>query len=71
MKIADLRDRLRAFGAKPCHEALVLRNWARALPLEAGRSRPQDFFPLELRNALPALAEELRGLARLRSEHAG
>lgn len=71
MKITDIRQRLRASGAKPGHEELVLRNWTRALPLDAGRSRPEDFFPLDLRKALPALAEELRGLVRLRSEHAG
>ena len=71
MKIDHLRQRLRALGAKPAHEALVLRNWTRALPLDAGRSRPEDFFPLELRNALPALAAEWQALARLRTEHAG
>jgi 23S rRNA (adenine2503-C2)-methyltransferase len=71
MKIADLRQRLRAHGAKPGHEELVLRNWTRALPLDDGRSRPENFFPLELRRALPALAEEWRALARLRAEHAG
>jgi len=71
MKIADLRQRLRAHGAKPGHEALVLRNWTRALPLDSGRSRPEDFFPLELRNALPALAKEWQALTRLRAEHAG
>ena len=71
MKIADLRQRLRAHGAKPGHEELVLRNWTRALPLDDGRSRPENFFPLELRLALPALAEEWRALARLRAEHAG
>jgi len=71
MKIADLRQRLRAHGARPGHEERVLRNWTRALPLDEGRSRPEDFFPLELRKALPALAEEWRALARLRAEHAG
>jgi 23S rRNA (adenine2503-C2)-methyltransferase len=71
MKLEHIRQRLRALGAKPAHEELVLRNWTRALPLDAGRSRPEDFFPLELRRALPALAEELGGLARLRSEHPG
>jgi 23S rRNA (adenine2503-C2)-methyltransferase len=71
MKIEHIRQRLRASGAKPGHEALVLRNWTRALPLDFGRSRPEDFFPLELRRALPALADELGGLARLRSEHPG
>jgi 23S rRNA (adenine2503-C2)-methyltransferase len=71
MKIEHIRQRLRAFGAKPGHEELVLRNWTRALPLDSGRSRPEDFFPLELRNALPALAKEWHALARLCAEHAG
>ncbi len=71
MKIEHLRQRLRAHGAKPGHEELVLRNWTRALPLDDGRSRPENFFPLDLRRALPALAEEWRALTRLRAEHAG
>ncbi len=70
-RIEHLRQRLRALGAKPGHEALVLRNWTRALPPDSGRSRPEDFFPLELRNTLPALARERQALARLRAEHAG
>ncbi len=71
MKIEHLRQRLRAHGAKPAHEALVLRNWTRALPLDSGRSRAEDFLPRELRQALPAIADDLCGLARLRSEHPG
>jgi 23S rRNA (adenine2503-C2)-methyltransferase len=71
MKIEHIRKRLRALDAKPAHEALVLRNWTRALPPDAGRSRAEDFLPRELRRALPALADELGGLARLRSEHPG
>ena len=71
MKIEHLRRRLRASGAKPAHEDLVLRNWTRALPLDAGRSRAEDFLPQPLRDALPGLAAELDGLARLRSEHPG
>lgn len=71
MTIARLRQRLRALGAKPGHETRILRNWTRALPLDAGRSRAEDCLPLALRAALPALAEELRGLARLRDERAG
>jgi 23S rRNA (adenine2503-C2)-methyltransferase len=71
MKIEHIRQRLRASGAKPAHAERVLRNWTRALPLDAGRSRPEDFFPLELRRALPVLAEALRGLVGLRSEHPG
>ncbi|HMM53981.1 MAG TPA: RNA methyltransferase [Candidatus Desulfobacillus sp.] len=71
MKIEHVRQRLRQLGAKPGHEALVLRNWSRALPLDAGRSRAENYLPLELRRGLPALADELAGLARLRSEHPG
>ena len=69
--IAALRQHLRALGAKPEHETRLLRNWTRALPLDAGRSRAEDFLPRALRAALPALDEALRGLVRLRSEHAG
>jgi 23S rRNA (adenine2503-C2)-methyltransferase len=71
MEIEHIRQRLRASGAKPEHEERVLRNWTRALPLEAGRSRAEDFLPLELRRDLPSLAVELGGLARLCTEHAG
>ena len=69
MRIEHIRQRLRAHGAKPCHEQRVLRLWAQALPQDSGRRRPEDFLPLEVRNALPALTAELESLARLRSEH--
>ena len=71
MRTEHIRQRLRAHGAKPCHEELVLRSWAQALPPGSGRSRAEHFLPLDVRNALPALAAELHGLVRLRSEHAG
>jgi 23S rRNA (adenine2503-C2)-methyltransferase len=71
MKIEDLRQRLRALGAKPPHEERVLRHWACALPPEAGRRRLDDFLPLALRQALPGLQEELAALARLQSAHVG
>ena len=71
MHIEHIRQRLRALSAKPGHEELILRNWTRALPLDSGRSRPENFLPLEVRTALPALAAEWQALARLRSEHAG
>ena len=49
------------------------RAWAQARALDSGarRHRPQDCLPLGVRNALPAIAAELEGLARLRSEHPG
>lgn len=70
MRIADIRRRLRALGAKPCHEERLLRRWTQALPLvDAGRLEHQP--PLAVCEALPALADELAGLATLHSEHAG
>ena len=71
MRIEHIRQRLRAHDAKPVHEYRVLRLWSQALPYDRGRNRPEDFFPAPLRAALPALAAELAGLARLRAEHPG
>jgi 23S rRNA (adenine2503-C2)-methyltransferase len=69
VKIQQLRDRLRAAGARPAHEQRILRLWANALSQDSGRRRPADFFPLSLRAALPGIETELQGLARLRSAH--
>ena len=69
MQIDALRHDLRALGAKPGHEALVLKNWTRALPLGAGRSRAEDFLPLALRAGLPEFAAGLAALARLHGRH--
>jgi 23S rRNA (adenine2503-C2)-methyltransferase len=71
MRIEHIRQRLRALGAKPGHEHHVFWVWTRALPLYSGRRRPEDYLPLAVRNALPALTEELEALVRLRSEHVG
>jgi len=56
MRIQDLRDRLRAHGAKPCHEARVLRVWTQALAPDAGRRRDEDYLPAAVRADWPALA---------------
>ena len=71
MRIEHLRQRLRALGANPRHEQRVLRLWSQALPQDAGKRRLEDFMPQTLRDALPALADELQALARLKSEHPG
>ena len=71
MRIDFIRQRLRAQGAKPCHEQRILRIWAQVLPTERGRSRPADFLPQAVRDAMPALLADLDGLARLRSQHPG
>ena len=73
MRIDQLRQKLSQFGAKPCHERRLLRAWLNARPLDSGtrRQRADDFLPLSLREALPALTDELNRLASIRSEHAG
>ncbi|WP_374403521.1 RNA methyltransferase [Niveibacterium sp.] len=71
MRIEDIRARLLALGAKPIHEQRLLRAWANAQPIDSGPHKAEDFLPLALRNALPALSADLAGLARLRSEHPG
>jgi 23S rRNA (adenine2503-C2)-methyltransferase len=69
--LGQIRQRLRDAGARPCHEAAVLRAWAHAIPLHNGSRAPEDFLPLSLRAALPAIAEELGALGRVHTQHAG
>ncbi len=69
MRIAQLRQRLRDFGAKLCHEDRLLRGWSQACSYDRKHSAAEAFFPAALRNELPAIEAELNGLARLRSEH--
>ncbi len=71
MRIEHIRQRLRAQGAKPCHEERVLQAWSRVQSVDTRRSRAEDFLPLAVRTALPMLTAELAGLARLRAEHPG
>ena len=54
MRLEQLRDRLAALGAKPCHARHVLRAWMQSLPLDSGPRAAADFHPLTLRTALPA-----------------
>ena len=71
MHLDDLRARLRALGAKPAHEARLLRAWLQGSSLDAGsrRQAAENYLPLALRQALPELGEQLAGLARVVSEH--
>ena len=71
MRIDQIRQTLRRAGAKPCHEERILRAWTRGLTLDCGSVAAEDFFPLSVRAALPALNTELAGLARVGSEHPG
>jgi 23S rRNA (adenine2503-C2)-methyltransferase len=49
----------------------VLRAWVQGRSLDTKRRRAEDFLPLAVRNELPGLFDELRGLARVHSEHPG
>ncbi len=69
MRIADIRSRLAAAGARPVHAERILRAWTQGHPLDHGPVAPEQFLPASLRADLPVLAAELDGLVRLRSEH--
>src|SRR3972149_6805789 len=69
MRIAQLRQRLRDLGAKPCHEDRLLRGWSQVCSYDRKHSAAEGFFPLALRKELPAIEAELNGLVRLRSEY--
>lgn len=68
-RVTQLRQRLRDFGAKPCHEDRLLRGWSQVGSYDRAHSAADEFFPLAMRNALPAIEAELNGLAQLRSEY--
>lgn len=71
MRIDHIRQRLRALGAKPCHEERVLRAWSRVRSLDKRHQKAEDFLPLAVREAMPGIGAELDALARLHSEHPG
>jgi len=71
MRIEEIRRQLRAAGAKTCHEERVLRGWTQCVGLDTRHRKAEDFLPLAVRNLLPTLDAQLKGLARLRSEHPG
>ncbi len=69
MRISHLRQRLHELGAKPCHEDRMLRGWSQVSSYDRAHSPAETFFPLALRNELPAIEAELHGLARLHGEY--
>jgi len=56
MRIEHIRQRLRDLDARACHEERMLRAWTRALPLDAGSCPADQYFPLAMRKAFPAIA---------------
>ena len=73
MRYPEFDQRLAALGALPVHRRRLVRVWLKGQSLDTGTRRrsSENFLPLALRNAVPALTAELDGLARIRSEHAG
>ena len=73
MQLSDITQRLAELGAKPQHIGRITRAWLQGKPLDTGtkHQKTENFLPLTVREALPALAADLDGLARLRSEHPG
>ena len=69
MRISHLRQRLHDLGAKPCHVDRLLRSWSQVCSYDRKHSPAETFFPLALRNELPAIEAELDGLARLHGEY--
>ena len=65
LRIADLRQRLHALGAKPCHEARLLRGWSQVRSYDIKGSPAATFFPAAMQAVLPAIEAELDGLARV------
>jgi 23S rRNA (adenine2503-C2)-methyltransferase len=69
-QLSQFRQQWRALGAKPEHESHLLRRWLHARPLhDAGRRQVQDWLPKPLLAALPAMAQQLHGLAQVASTH--
>ncbi|MCX7194242.1 MAG: RNA methyltransferase [Proteobacteria bacterium] len=69
MRISQLRQRLQELGAKPCHEDRLLRGWSQVSSYDRKNSPADNFFPLALRNELPAIETELANLAKLHGEY--
>lgn len=70
MTILEFRQRLRELGAKSDHEGAVLRNWLAGRPLEARVPRGRT-YPGKLLAGLPAVADDLAAIARIKSVHPG
>jgi len=67
--LQQLREQLRAAGARPRHETLALRAWVRGLPLDAFAQREDSWFPSTLKRALPNLKARFDALATVRTAH--
>ncbi|HEY1029416.1 MAG TPA: RNA methyltransferase [Pseudomonas sp.] len=73
MQLSEFNQRLADLGAKPHHIGRITRAWLQGKALDTGTryQKTENFLPLTVREALPAIASDLDALARLRSEHPG
>ncbi|WP_297358451.1 RNA methyltransferase [Thauera sp.] len=71
MEIERIRARLRDLGARPSHEARLLRAWLQGRALDDGPRTESNRLPKVVQVALPVLEAELATLARVRSAHPG
>lgn len=71
MRIEDLKDILRARGARPTHEEAMLRSWLNGKRLDAGRKHPEAFLPASIRTALGEIGDQFGALARVQSQRVG
>ena len=69
--VSETRRLLASWGAGPAHTSRFLRAWTRNLAFEAGRSRPESFYPAALVKEGPGLLQNLRGLVQAISQHPG
>ena len=71
MHLHEIQQRLETLGAKPGHAARVWRAWLGAGSLDKRHSPAASYLPLRLREALPALWQDLDALARIHTETQG
>jgi 23S rRNA (adenine2503-C2)-methyltransferase len=71
MRIQTLRELLRSSGARPQHEALLLRAWLQGLALDTWAHKPETAFPRSLLAALPEISGVIAGLARIHTTQQG
>jgi 23S rRNA (adenine2503-C2)-methyltransferase len=71
MRIHEFQQSLADLGAKPCHIGRISRAWLRGVALDTGTryQKTEDYLPLAVRQALPAVAAQLEGLAQVTSRH--
>jgi 23S rRNA (adenine2503-C2)-methyltransferase len=71
MRIQQLQQTLSDLGARPCHIGRINRAWLQGLALDHGtrHQQSQHYFPLAVRQGLPAISAQLEALARIHTRH--